>query len=291
MRARNGVATALTQYVMDPFFATGSIVGLVTIFAATGAVAGGVAGLFGIGGGVIMVPVLSTAFMMFGVPHDQSVHVAVATSLAAIIPTSLISYRNHSRHGAVDYEVLQRWAPFLVLGGISGGITATLVPAHVLGVMFALSCGFFSFQFWFNRRAVGEGKSPVSRKTQCFFAFLIGQASSMIGIGGGVFGVMLMSAMRRSIHRSVATASAVGFLVAVPGTIIHMIGAAPGFTVPFGTIGMIHPVALLLMVPTAMAVTPLGVRLAHKLHARILQRIFALLLLSMALKMLYSAIT
>jgi uncharacterized protein len=267
------------------------LLSLAAMFAVGGAVAGGIAGLFGIGGGVIMVPMLTTALKLVDVPGDVAIHVAIATSLAAIIPTSFISYRMHAKLGAIDHDLLWRWSPWIVVGAIGGSLMTNLSSTHVLGILFAMSCGFLALQFWREQKNQEVPLRVLTKSAECGIAFTIGVLSSMIGLGGGIFGVMVMSSVGHPIHRAVATASAMGFLVAVPSTVVHLLGFGPNAVIPLGTIGMVHPVALLLLIPAAMVMAPIGARLAHRLPAAKLRRGFALLLVLLALKMVYSSLT
>lgn len=260
-------------------------------YAATGLFAGLMAGLFGVGGGIVMVPALSALLgLVCLVPHDQAMHLAVATSLAVIIPTSLTSLRAHIRHKAVDGTMLKLWMPLAALGAVGGALLAPQMHGKNLSLMFAALLVFSATKIWRSGHGVKTIRSPVSSRMQAALAFLIGGISTMVGIGGGALGVTAMTlGCGMPIHRAVGTSAALGVAIALPGSLLYLLADSPSVALPLPPMGLVDPLAVLIMVPFAMAMAPLGARLAHRLKAQKLRRGFAVLLLCIAGRMTYAA--
>lgn len=261
---------------------------IVLALAFTGALAGTMAGLFGVGGGIITVPILSGILELIGTTHDTAVHIAIATSLATIIPTSWASLRAHAKHDAVDRDMLRRWAPMVAIGAVLGSLIAGVLHGKLLSLIFGVFVVIISMRFIQSPRTGGQ---PVVTPPllQRVMGFGIGSISAMLGIGGGVLGVAALSHCGLTLQRAIGTASNFGFMIAVPGTIIYLLTPETE-AVPFGTIGQVHPLALLLLAPSAMLCAPVGARLAHTLNVNQLRIGFAVFLFILGGKMLLSGL-
>lgn len=244
----------------------------------TGAFAGTLGGLFGIGGGIVIVPVLYLVFTQMGVDPDLAAKTAVGTSLATIIVTSLRSLRAHHKRGAVEFAILRSWGPFIALGAIAGAALARVISGEVLLVVFALGVIGIGMQ-----RLRGKRGAPASlvefppwlRRTA---AGLTGLFSALMGIGGGVIGVLLLTFAGRPMHTAVGTASGFGIAIALPGAIgFALIGlsAAP----IDGAIGYVHIPGFLAVALGTLVFAPVGAMLAHRLSSEKLSAVFGVYLL------------
>jgi len=255
-----------------------------------GLLAGFVGGLFGVGGGVVIVPALYLLFDFMDVAEGVRAHSAVGTSLAVIIATSLRSLQSHHANGAVDGAVLRSWGPWIALGGAAGAGVASLVSGKALLGVFGVLALVIAAQMGLGRpqwRLAADLPKGTLRAT---LGALLGLLSALMGIGGGAFGVTLMSLCGRPIHQAIGTASGFGVLIALPsalGFVLAGWGVAGRAPFSAGYVNLIGVVALsVLTVLTA----PLGARLAHRLDQRLLRRLFALFLAAMALNFLREAL-
>lgn len=252
---------------------------LILALIAAGAFAGIAAGLFGIGGGVVIVPALYGLFGAFGFDDDVRMKTAVATSLATIVITSWRSCRAHYKQGGVDVRVLKAWVPWIVSGALIGALIASQLPGKSLVLFFggfivlvALQLAFGSPD-WRISNQLPEGWIKV------FLANSIGISSAMVGIGGGVFGVLVMTLSGKPIHRAVGTAAGFGAANGLPAALIFMItGLLAGGTIPF-SVGYVNIPGFVLIASLTAMLAPVGARLAHKLPAIGLRRLFAAILL------------
>lgn len=255
----------------------------------TGCVAGVLAGLFGIGGGVVIVPVLEAVLTFLKVDPAIRMHVAVATSLATIIPTSISSARAHHSRGAVDVDVVRRWAPFVLLGAISGAWIASQVGSRVLAMVFAslALANAIKMVFFPTTRAVTSG---VPRSAWALvIPATIGCASTMMGIGGGVFMVMVLTMFNEAIHRAVGTAALFGLAIAVPGTLGFIISGWDHPAVPPYSLGYVSLVGFALIAPTTVLLAPVGARIAHAFDENRLRVLFGLFLITASIRLFYRA--
>lgn len=249
-----------------------------------GGLAGVVGGLLGVGGGIVLVPAFFYAFGHLGYGGDQLMQVCVATSMATIVITSLRSVSAHNRKGAVDWEVLKSWGPTLVIASAAGTYVASRVPSVTLQAVFGGLAGIAGLWMAFGRDDWRLGAAMPRQPARSALAGGVGFFSAMMGIGGGTFGVPLMTLYAMPIHRAVATASGFGVLIAVPavlGFLFLQVEDAPPYTV-----GAINLPAFLVVIGTTLLTTPLGVRLAHAMNPRPLKRAFAIFLTLVALNML-----
>lgn len=256
---------------------------------AVGAGAGLIAGLFGIGGGVVMVPALYYVLSALGF-HETAMHAAVGTSLMVIVSTSLRSVAEHAKHDAVDFQILKTWVPWIVLGALSGSFVADLAPGRALTGFFGVVSLLLSAQFFFGRPDWKLADDLPGLPWRAVWAGLIGILSSLMGIGGGVFGVTLMTVCGRSIHTAVATSAGFGVAIGLPASIGFMIAGLdePG-RAPF-SLGYVNLAAFAILAGAAVFLAPVGARLAHRMDASRLKKAFAIGLLIVSLNMLREAV-
>ncbi len=264
-------------------------IALIAALFAAGLFAGLIAGLFGIGGGVVMVPALYYSLSLLGF-SDHAMHVAVGTSLAVIVVTSLRSLSAHAKHNAVDFAILKTWTPFIVLGALLGSAVAGFIPTRGLVALFAVVGLILSLQFFFGRPDWKLADEPPGQPARGLLSIVIGVLSSLMGIGGGVFGVTLLSIYGRTIHVAVATASGFGVAIGLPGALGFIaVGWGQEGLPPF-SLGYVNMAGFAILAASAVFVAPVGAKLAHRLNAARLRQAFAIGLALVALNMLRSAI-
>ncbi|MEJ7935680.1 sulfite exporter TauE/SafE family protein [Sphingobium sp. AN558] len=256
-----------------------------------GLLAGFAAGLFGIGGGFVVVPALFVVLPLLGGTHEAIAHVAIGTSAATIIVTSIRSLLAHAKRGAVEFEVLKQWAPWLILGDGIGVMLAGHVDGKVLTMIFAVGVGLMSLNFLLPKvggKVVSD--TMPSGVVRMGIAGGLGTFSSLLGIGGGVIAIMVMTLCGRSIHRAIATASGIGTLIAIPTAIgFVLIGLREG-GLPWGSLGYVNMPATLAITSMSVLTAPLGVAAAHALPAGPLKKIFGVYLIVISYLMLRNAL-
>lgn len=253
---------------------------------ATGIFAGILAGLLGVGGGIVIVPVLFFLFQGFGVSPESAMVIATATSLATIVPTSISSIRSHSQKGNVDFDLLKRWAVFILIGVLMGSWLVTRVDGSLLTVLFGVIAVLAALNMLFR-----TGKSALYQKLpgrvgQGIMGTSVGFFSSMVGIGGGTISVPLLTLYNYPAHKAVGTAAAIGLIISLPGALTMLtLGTTPA-DAPVGTFGFVNVFGFLCIVPLTVLFAPVGASLAAKLGAGKLKKIFAVVLLITGLRML-----
>jgi uncharacterized membrane protein YfcA len=265
----------------------GTLLLMVALLLAIGAFAGVIAGLLGVGGGIVLVPAFYYAFVGLGYDSPQIFQVCLATSLATILVTSLRSVLAHHRKGAVDGEILRRWAPGIVLGAIVGTLVAASLRTAALQAIFGGLGLVVGAYLGLGRASWRIGPAMPNGVTRAVLSPLLGFLSVLMGIGGGSFGVPVMSLFGVPIHRAVATAAGFGVIIAVPsvaGFLFLPIEGAPPYT-----LGAVNLVAFVLIIAMTLVTAPLGVRLAHAMDPRPLKRIFAVFISIVALNMIRKA--
>lgn len=248
------------------------------LLAVSGAFAGLLGGLFGIGGGVVVVPALYAVFGTMGVGDAERIKLAVGTSLATIIVTSARSLRGHARTGLVEWDVLRRWGPFIAGGSLIGAALARAVDASVLTLIFAVGVLAIAIQRATASHATPRpGANLPSPPVQALLGAGTGIVSALMGIGGGVIGVLLLTTFGRTVHAAIATSAGFGLLIALPGA-IGFIAAGQGAGVPPLSLGYVNLPAFACVAALSALTAPLGARLAHRLPATLLTRAFAIYL-------------
>jgi uncharacterized membrane protein YfcA len=255
-----------------------------------GLVAGTLAGLLGIGGGIIIVPVLFHIFTALGIDESVQMHLAVGTSLATIIPTSMRSLSAHAKRGAVDFDLLKRWALWIFLGVLSGSALAAYSPGRVLTAIFASFALVIAFHMAFGKSDWRLGETLPTRKIQSGFAYVLGNLSTMMGIGGGTFGVPFMTLYGVPIHRAVATASGFGLIISVPGALSFITSGWGKEVLPSLSVGHVNLIGLALIAPMTILAAPIGVRIAHALPRKRLTQAFAFFLGITSIRMFWSLV-
>lgn len=252
-----------------------------------GAGAGFAGGLFGIGGGFVVVPALVLILPLLGALPDQLTHVAVGTSLATIIFTSLRSVLSHAKRGAVDTGVLKSWAPWVVIGTVLGAWVADLVSSATLALIFGVSVLGFAVHFLSpsmqDRQLAQTMPGGVVRAG---LAGGLGLLSSLLGIGGGTITTMTMTLCGTSIHRAIGTASGMGAIIAVPASIGFVVIGMDKTGLPWGSLGYVNLPAALAVIITSVMFAPLGVALAHRLSPALLRRVFGIYLIFVGVTMI-----
>jgi uncharacterized membrane protein YfcA len=264
-----------------PAFAT-----LAATMIGTGLLAGVVAGLLGVGGGIVTVPVLEYMLRYAGVEPEWRMHVAVATSLATIVPTSISSARAHHRRGAVDRELARAWAAWILAGAFAGSLLAAQAASTALTAIFGVVAALVAMKMLLPLDHVRLASAVPRGFAGGALASLIGAVSAVMGIGGGTLSVPAMTLSGEPIHRAVGTAALFGLFISLPGTIGYLI-ARPPIELPWGTIGWVSLIGVALIAPATVLTAPFGARLAHRLSKRTLSAAFGLFLLLVSGRMLY----
>lgn len=256
---------------------------------AAGLFAGLTAGLFGIGGGAVIVPVLFFLFRAIGY-EETAMHVAVATSLATIIATSVRSVLAHNAKGAVDWAIIRSWAPWIVLGAAAGMALSAYISGAGLTLFFGVMGFLLSAQLWFGHTDWRLAPDMPTGAARAGLGTGVGALSALMGIGGGTFGVSLMTICGRPIHQAVATAAGFGVAIGLPGTIAAIIVGWNREGLPPLSVGHVNLPAFFLIAMLTVTMAPVGARLAHALDGNRLRRLFALLLFVVAIRMIWSVV-
>jgi uncharacterized protein len=257
---------------------------------ATGAIGGVIAGLLGVGGGIVIVPVLEFALGTLGVDPLVRMHVAVATSLATIVPTSIASAKAHNARGSVDVPLAKDWSLPILLGAIAGTLLAAHVGGSVLSGVFAAAALLVALKMLLPLDHVRLSDRVPRSVPAKSIPFAIGGASSMMGIGGGTLSVPTMTLFNEPIHRAVGTSSLLGLIISVPATIGYMYSGYHHPLLPMGSIGYVNLIGFLFIGPVTLLTAPWGARIAHKLEPRTLAMTFGAFLLLVSARMAYRAL-
>ena len=260
---------------------------MLAMLLAIGAFAGVLAGLLGVGGGIILVPAFYFAFSYLGFDGTQLMQVCIGTSLATIIVTSVRSVLAHNRKGAVDWAILRGWAPGIAIGAVLGVLVVAQLRTVALQAIFGGLALVVAFYLGFGRAQWRLGPAMPNGLSRAGLSPAVGFLSVLMGIGGGSFGVPLMSLYGVAIHRAVATAAGFGVVIAVPsvaGFLMMDIEGAPPLS-----LGAVNGPAFGVIIAMTLLTAPLGVRLAHAMDPKPLKRVFAVFLALVALNMLRKA--
>ena len=252
---------------------------LAALLVAVGALSGFLAGLFGIGGGAVLVPVFYECFRLAGVPLEVRMPLCIGTSLAIIIPTAISSYRAHHARGAVDMEILRAWWLPVLVGVIAGSVIARYAPERLFKIVFVAVAYSAAVRLLFSRETWKFGADFPRGVLMNAYGFIVGLLSTLMGIGGGLFSNLLMTFYGRPIHQAVATSSALAVLISIPGAIGYVYAGWPAaarfpevaaLQWPFA-LGYISLIGAVLVMPTGLLTAPLGVRAAHAMSKRALE--------------------
>ena len=255
---------------------------LALLLVAVGALSGFLAGVFGVGGGAILVPVFYECFRLAGVPLEVRMPLCIGTSLAIIIPTSVSSYRAHFARGAVDMEILKQWWLPVLIGVIAGSFTARYAPERLFKIVFVAVAWSAAARLLVARANWKFGDDLPQGPLMRIYGFFIGLLSTLMGIGGGLFANLLMTFYNRPIHQAVATSSALAVLISIPGALGYVYAGWPAaarfpdvaaLQLPFA-VGYVSLIGALLAMPTSRFTAPLGVRAAHAMSKRVLEIAF-----------------
>ena len=255
-------------------------------YLALGAVAGFFAGLLGVGGGAIMVPVLALMFAAQGFPQEHLMHLALGTSLAAIVFTSISSLRAHHAHGAVIWPIVRAIAPGIVVGTLAGAQVASRVPTRPLAIFFAAFIAYVAVQMILNVKPKPSRQLPGAVGMFGVGAF-IGGISALVAIGGGSLSVPFMTWCNVKMHNAIGTSAAIGLPIALAGTAGYMASGYAASGLPQGSFGFIYLPAVAACVVTSMLVAPFGAKAAHRLPVSTLKKVFAGVLILLLAKMLH----
>ncbi|MGH1355965.1 MAG: sulfite exporter TauE/SafE family protein [Thalassovita sp.] len=259
---------------------------MVVMLMGIGAFAGVLAGLLGVGGGIVLVPAFFYAFQTLGYGGPQLMQICLATSLATIIVTSVRSVLSHHKKGAVDWEILKAWAPGIAIGAVLGMLTVASLRSSTLQAIFGCLALVIGMYMGFGRSEWRLGQAMPKGLLRVVLSPMVGFLSVLMGIGGGSFGVPLMSLYNTPIHRAVATAAGFGVIIAVPSVIGFLTLSIDPAQRPPLTLGAVNLPAFGLIITMTMLTAPLGVKLAHAMDPKPLKRVFAVFLTLVALNML-----
>lgn len=256
-------------------------------YSLVGAVSGVLAGLLGIGGGLVIVPMLVFCFSLQQIPHELTMHLALGTSMASIIFTSVSSFRAHHKRGAVHWIVVRRIVLGIFLGTFLGSCLAARMSTDFLKGLFVVFLYYVATQMLMNRKPEPSRQLP-GRLGMFGVGNVIGSFSSLVGIGGGTLSVPFMTWCNIPVHEAIGTSAAIGFPIAIAGTLGYIYNGLHVPDLPAYAVGYVYLPALAGLIVTSVLTAPLGVRLAHSLPVVRLKRIFAILLLIVATRMLIS---
>jgi uncharacterized protein len=245
-----------------------------------GVVTGIMAGLFGIGGGAVIVPVLFEVFRVLGVPDEVRMQLCVGTSLAIIVPTNIRSYLTHRAKGAVDHRVVKLWTLPALAGIAIGSVVAAFAPPAVFRLAFVVIAAVIAFKLLFGRDSWRLADDFPGQPWMSGFGMLVGLSSSLMGVSGGSVANMIQTLYGRTIHQAVATSAALGVPISIAGTIGYALAGLPHQSqLPPLSIGFVSLIGLVVMAPVSSLIAPYGARLAHALPRRQLEIGFAIFLL------------
>lgn len=261
---------------------------MAALLLAVGALVGLLAGLLGVGGGVVLVPSFAAVLGTVGFEGPDMMRICVATSLSTIFVTSIRSTLAHHRKGAVDWGILRAWAPWIAVGAVLGAVVVAQLDTRQLKLVFGLLVPGFALYMAFGNPDWRIGDQLPTGWLRAALAFPIGLVGVLLGIGGGVLGVGSLTLYGQPVRRAVATASGFGALIAAPSVVMFLF--VPARQAPPGTVGSVNLPMFAITVAMTLVTAPLGATLAHRVNARLLRRIFAAFLIVVAANMLRKAL-
>ena len=268
----------------------GELATFALVIAAAGTISGLMAGIFGIGGGAVLVPVFYQVFGLLDVDESVRMHVSVGSSLAIIIPTSIRSFLAHRARGAVDIDLLKSFLLPVPVGVAAASLTAAYISSEGLRTIFTIVTLLVAFRLLFNRESWRIGRDIPGNPVRALIGGLIGYLSTLMGIGGGVMNNTFMTLYGRPMHQAVATSSGMGVLIAIPGTVGYVWAGWGHPDLPIASTGYINWIYVALVIPITLIVAPYGVRIAHALSKRQLEIGFAIFCIIVAARFFWSLI-
>ena len=267
------------------------IIWLAVAIVLAGVVTGILAGLFGIGGGAVIVPVLYEVFRLLNVPDEVRMQLCVGTSIAIIVPTAIRSYLTHRAKGLVIPNVIRLWAIPAVIGVACGAAIAAFAPAAVFKIAFVVIAGFIAMKFLFAGDRWNLGTDLPGTLPMTCYGFAIGLAGSLMGVSGGSLSNIVLTLYGKPIHNAVATSSGLGVPITIVGTVGYILAGLPHLALlpPF-SLGFVSLIGLMVMAPVSSLTAPYGARLAHRLSRRTLEVVFSCFLLLVSARFLQSLI-
>jgi uncharacterized protein len=254
-----------------------------------GVITGLLAGLFGVGGGAVIVPVLYEVFRLLGVPDEVRMQLCIGTSIAIIVPTTLRSYLAHRERGLVIPGIIRIWAAPAVLGVMCGAVIAAFAPSEVFKVAFIILATFIASKFLLGGDRWNIANDLPDAAMMAVYGFGIGLASSLMGIAGGSLSTIVLTMYGRPIHNAVATAAGLGVPITIAGAVGYIVAGWPHQALlPPLSLGFVSLIGLVLMAPLSSLTAPYGARLAHRLPHRTLEIAFAIFLLLVSLRFVVS---
>lgn len=252
---------------------------LVAASGLAGGCTGVLAGLFGVGGGTIVVPVLYQMFGLYGVPDEIRMQLCVGTSLAIIIPTSISSFREHYQRGTVDLQVLRAWIMPIAIGVVAGIFVASFAKSYVFKMVFIVVSLFLSIRLLAGKDSWRFGRNLPGDQLMAGYGLAIGALASIMGIGGGLLANIVLSLYGRPIRNAVSTASGVGLIVSIPGALGYALAGWGQTSLPPLSLGYVSAIGFVLLTPLSLLTVPYGVALAHRLEKRHLEFALAIYLI------------
>jgi uncharacterized membrane protein YfcA len=259
---------------------------VILTYVGVGVIAGVLAGLLGIGGGLVIVPMLVFTLTWQGAPNEHIMHLALGASMASIIFTSVSSFWAHHKRGAVHWDIVRRIVPGILVGTFLGTFIASRMSTNFLKVFFVLFLYYVASQMLLNKKPKPARQLPGQIGMSGAGA-VIGVVSSLVGIGGGTLSVPFMMWCNIAVHEAIGTSAAIGFPIAVAGTVGYIINGLKVSGLPAYSLGFVYLPALAGIVASSVLTAPLGVRLAHSLPVPKLKRVFAVLLFAVGTRMLW----
>ncbi|MBM3615404.1 MAG: sulfite exporter TauE/SafE family protein [Alphaproteobacteria bacterium] len=269
----------------------GTLFGIAAMLLAAGLATGILAGLFGVGGGAILVPVMFLSFTLVGVEEAVAMPLAVGTSLAVIVPTSISSARGHYAKGTVDMTLVRIWAIPILIGVLGGAALARLAEPWVFQLVFILVASTNAAKLLFGKANWKVGDELPTGWLLRLYGLLAGLLSALMGIGGGAITNLAMTLHGRPIHQAVATSAAIGVVISIPGSIGYVLAGIGKTGLPPGSLGFVSLLGCMLIVPTTLLTTKIGVRMAHAMSRRTLEKAFGGFLIAVCLRFLHLLVT
>jgi uncharacterized protein len=265
------------------------LVWLAAAILAAGVITGMLAGLFGVGGGAVIVPVLFEIFRLLGVPEEVRMQLCVGTSMAIIVPTAVRSYQAHRATGLVIPNIVRSWALPAIAGVALGSVAAAFAPGAVFEGAFVLIAGFIAARLLLGGEIWALGSDLPGPAAMRGYGFLIGLASSLMGISGGSLATMVLTLYGKPIHQAVATSAGIGVPITLAGALGYVLaGLSHQSVLPFLSLGFVSLIGVALIAPISSWVAPMGARLAHSLPRRYLEIGLAIFLIVAAARFLVS---